>query len=60
VRNAIHALERFHEAHKSLVVGEELLSEYLREALDELGYLMGKFDIEEVLGELFSSFCIGK
>jgi len=32
----------------------------LREALDAVGSIVGKVDTEELLGELFSSFCIGK
>ncbi len=32
----------------------------LREALDAIGSIVGKADTEELLGEIFSSFCIGK
>lgn len=32
----------------------------LREALDAIGSIVGKADAEEVLGEIFTSFCIGK
>jgi len=38
----------------------ELLAEELRHGLDFIGRLTGEVTTEEVLGEIFSSFCIGK
>ena len=38
----------------------ELASVDLREALDALGEIPGKVDTEDLLGVIFSSFCIGK
>ena len=38
----------------------ELLAEDLRLALRHLGRMTGAVDVEEVLGRIFSSFCIGK
>lgn len=38
----------------------EIQAEELRLAANELGKLIGDHDIEEVLGAIFSSFCIGK
>ncbi len=32
----------------------------LREALEAVGEVVGKVDVEEILGEIFGSFCIGK
>lgn len=32
----------------------------LREALEAVGEVVGKVDVEEILGEIFSAFCIGK
>ncbi|MBV8450605.1 MAG: tRNA uridine-5-carboxymethylaminomethyl(34) synthesis GTPase MnmE [Hyphomicrobiales bacterium] len=38
----------------------ELQAEHLRRALGALGRLVGSVDVEEVLDEIFASFCIGK
>ncbi len=38
----------------------ELLAEELRIAQDNLGEITGKFRPDDLLGEIFSSFCIGK
>lgn len=38
----------------------ELLAEELRQAADELGEITGKMSSDELLGHIFSSFCIGK
>ncbi len=38
----------------------ELVGENLREASRSLARILGVIDIEEVLGKIFSSFCIGK
>jgi tRNA modification GTPase len=38
----------------------ELWAEDLRRVADSLGRLTGRIDVEDVLGEIFSSFCIGK
>jgi len=38
----------------------ELVSERVREAVSHLDHLVGKFNVEAVLGEIFSNFCIGK
>ncbi len=40
--------------------GAELVAEDLRRAVRELTSLMGGIDVEEVLGAVFSQFCIGK
>jgi len=38
----------------------ELAAEELRSAIRALEMLVGRIDVENVLGEIFSSFCIGK
>ena len=40
--------------------GEELIAEELRAASHALGRLLGRVDVEEVLGAIFEKFCIGK
>ena len=38
----------------------ELMAEELRLAQDELGQITGRFTSDDLLGEIFSNFCIGK
>lgn len=38
----------------------EFVAMDLREGLDAVGDVIGKTDVEEILGEIFSRFCIGK
>lgn len=38
----------------------ELSAEELRSAADSLGRITGAIDVEEVLGSIFSTFCVGK
>lgn len=44
----------------ALDIGPELAAEDLRVAADQIGRLTGRIDVEDLLGEIFSSFCIGK
>ncbi|MDA9423233.1 tRNA uridine-5-carboxymethylaminomethyl(34) synthesis GTPase MnmE [Bradyrhizobium sp. CCBAU 53380] len=49
--------------HRSLELvedGEELAAEELRAAAYALGRLLGRVDVEDVLGAIFQKFCIGK
>ena len=60
-----HALTRAMEALRAvaeldLASAPELAAEEYRRAADSLGRLTGQVDVEELLDNIFSSFCIGK
>lgn len=57
-----HALAELENARAKLSGAEspEFVSMDLRAALDSVGNVIGKTDVEEILSEIFSSFCIGK
>ncbi len=59
LKRARKALE---DAEHTLVDGQgaEFISVELREAMEAIGEIAGRIDTEELLGEIFSSFCIGK
>ncbi|MEO0550552.1 MAG: tRNA uridine-5-carboxymethylaminomethyl(34) synthesis GTPase MnmE [Pseudomonadota bacterium] len=62
-RNAIEgALKELGRAKEMLSdgYGAELVSEHVRIAARQLGSLTGHVEVEEILGEVFSTFCIGK
>lgn len=40
--------------------GAEILALHLREAVGALDSLIGRVDVESILGEIFAQFCIGK
>jgi tRNA modification GTPase len=56
LQGAVAALERF----RNEAMAPELKAEELRAAAQHFGRLTGRIDVEEVLGALFSEFCIGK
>lgn len=41
-------------------IDAEVIAEYLRVAISEIDLLSGRNAVEDVLGEVFSSFCLGK
>ncbi|MEZ5536444.1 MAG: tRNA uridine-5-carboxymethylaminomethyl(34) synthesis GTPase MnmE [Thiolinea sp.] len=65
-RRHLQALETASEAveraeHQLVVFNAgELMAEELRIAQDALGQITGRFTPDDLLGEIFSSFCIGK
>lgn len=56
---AIAAVYHVHEAITQQI-STELLAYELRQALEALGEISGEFTNDEVLGNIFSKFCIGK
>jgi len=57
LREALEILEKSVGDH---ALDVEVRSEYLRQAAHILGKLTGFVDVEELLGVIFSEFCIGK
>ncbi|MBL8549896.1 MAG: tRNA uridine-5-carboxymethylaminomethyl(34) synthesis GTPase MnmE [Hyphomonadaceae bacterium] len=47
-------------ADQALALGPELAAEDVRLAARALGRLTGRIDVEDILGEIFARFCIGK
>lgn len=56
------ALDHLERGHGELIETQsgELLAEELRSAADALGEITGRLHSDDLLGEIFSSFCIGK
>ena len=56
------ALSAMESAEKALQEGggAEFIAIDLRAAMEAIGEIAGRIDTEELLGEIFSSFCIGK
>ena len=59
INESIENLERF-ITNRTDKIDIELCAEDLRLASNALGKITGKIDVEEILGKIFSSFCIGK
>ncbi|OHC31359.1 MAG: tRNA uridine-5-carboxymethylaminomethyl(34) synthesis GTPase MnmE [Pseudomonadales bacterium RIFCSPLOWO2_12_59_9] len=59
LKQASSALEHGH-AQLTLAGAGELLAEDLRQAQQVLGEITGAFSSDDLLGRIFSSFCIGK
>jgi tRNA modification GTPase len=59
-RRLAEAASALQSAQARLVDAPELAGEDLRRAADALGRVTGRIGVEDVLGEVFSTFCIGK
>ncbi len=64
-RRHLDALQRTQEALKAALnhahtAQNELLAEELRQAQHALGEITGEFTSDDLLGQIFSTFCIGK
>ena len=60
---ALHKAQHFLDAGKKQLfehAAGELLAEDLRQAHDALGEITGQFTTDDLLGSIFSTFCIGK
>ena len=60
---ALQIALRFADAARKAFTGglsPEFVAEELRAALNAVGDILGRIDHEEVLGKIFSTFCIGK
>ncbi len=61
--DCLERAERYLEASMGELNGEqnlELIAEDLRYASESLGEISGKYTADDLLGEIFSAFCIGK
>ncbi|WP_295216542.1 tRNA uridine-5-carboxymethylaminomethyl(34) synthesis GTPase MnmE [uncultured Brevundimonas sp.] len=56
----LEALESVDAARAALDVAPEMAGDDLRRAADALARVTGAIGVEDVLGEVFSTFCIGK
>jgi tRNA modification GTPase len=59
LKKSLDSVSKVDEAVKSKIT-TELLAYELRNALEYLGEISGEFSNDEVLGNIFSKFCIGK
>jgi tRNA modification GTPase len=59
-RRLVEALADVEAARRALDQAPEMAGDDLRRAAETLGRVTGSIGVEEVLGEVFSTFCIGK
>lgn len=56
------AVKELRSANYMLLMGDdiEIVAEHIQSAIRSMDCIVGKVDVETVLGDIFSSFCIGK
>ena len=59
-RRLVEALDATRMARRALDVAPEMAGDDLRRSSDALSRVTGAIGVEDILGEVFSSFCIGK
>jgi tRNA modification GTPase len=59
-KGLVQAHDALDRALTAVDIGDELVSLELRKALEGLGRVVGEVVTDEVLGEIFGKFCIGK
>ncbi len=60
IQNALNYLEKGGEEGSKTKVALDLVCFEIRQAVCELDELIGSTSAEDVLGEIFSQFCVGK
>jgi len=56
----MQCMSALHACMQGNMLEQELRAEDLRQAASTLGRITGRIDVEDVLGEIFGRFCIGK
>ncbi|WP_312127433.1 tRNA uridine-5-carboxymethylaminomethyl(34) synthesis GTPase MnmE [Brevundimonas sp.] len=59
-RRLVEALAAVQAGRRALDIAPEMAGDDLRRAADALARVTGAIGVEDILGEVFSSFCIGK
>lgn len=59
-RRLVEALAAVEAGRRALDIAPEMAGDDLRRAADALSRVTGAIGVEDILGEVFSSFCIGK
>ncbi len=59
-RRLVEALAAVEAGRRALNIAPEMAGDDLRRAADALARVTGAIGVEDILGEVFSSFCIGK
>lgn len=60
IRSALSGLDRAADRVRTGIGSDDLAAEDVLAAIRALDSIIGRIDVEQVLGEIFASFCIGK